>query len=84
MSTSRDSNKSPLQLCREVLQQRKMHQYKLNLLAFLLFQLEEKEIKLKHARGADLFNEGEIVWFDLFNINSNFALAVEVIFAASD
>lgn len=41
-----------------------------------------KEKETKFPNGTNLFNEGEIVWFDPFNVNSNFALAVKVIFAA--
>ena len=38
--------------------------------------------KCKYLSDSNLFNEGQIVRFDFFNINPNFALAVKVIFAA--
>ena len=48
----------------------------------LFFAINKKmKNKCKNLSDSNLFNEGQIVRFDFFNINPNFALAVKVIFA---
>lgn len=39
--------------------------------------------KNKWPKGTYLFNEGKVVWLYFFNVNTNFALTVKVIFAAN-
>lgn len=52
-------------------------------MVYCVFITDSKHQSKRYVWSFHLFNEGEIVWLDLFNINSNFALAVEIIFAVN-
>ena len=49
-------------------------------LLYLIASAEETVV----LSGTHLFNEGEVIWLHLFDINPDFAFAVKVIFAAQN